>query len=283
MRSGAKAIWSFAACTLAAAAMGIPPLVDLLRHAHPSWYYTHIPVIPAISAWFLYRRRNEAFPATGSLCWPGLTGMAAGAALFAFGRPAGASLNAAGFVSVSAALVFWWGSFLLLFGARAFRKARFPMLFLIFAVPLPTVVIEGIIKALVSASAEVTGILFAGLGVPFVREGSVFHLPGFSLEVASECSGIRSTLALLITSILAGQLFLRGPLKKIVLAAAVFPVSVFKNGVRIMTLYLLSYFVDMRIVDGGFLHRSGGFLFFGLGLVVLGYVLWVLRDSKYRC
>jgi len=282
MRSNAKAVGLFAACTLAAAAMGIPPLVDLLRHAHPSWYYTHIPVIPVISACFLFRRRREAFPATGSLFWPGLIGVAAGAALFAFGRPAGASLNAAGFVSASAALVLWWGSHLLLFGRQAFRNARFPMLFLIFAVPLPTVVIEGIIKTLLSASAAVTGILFTGLGVPFVREGSVFHLPGFGLEVASECSGIRSTLALLITSVLAGQIFLRGPLKKIVLAAAVFPVSVFKNGVRIITLYLLSYFVDMRIIDGGFLHRSGGFLFFGLGLVVLGYILWILRDSKER-
>ena len=90
-------------------------------------------------------------------------------------------------------------------------------------------------------------------------------------------SGIRSSLALLITSVLAGQVFLVGRWRKMLLALAVFPVTIFKNAVRIVTLYLLSYFIDMRIIQGGFLHRSGGFIFFGLGLVMLGYVLWLLR------
>ena len=79
---------------------------------------------------------------------------------------------------------------------------------------------------------------------------------------------------------LAAQIFLRGPVRKVMLALAVFPVSIIKNGVRIVALYLLSYFIDMRIIDGGFLHKSGGFLFFGLGLVVLTLVLWALRGEE---
>jgi hypothetical protein len=42
----------------------------------------------------------------------------------------------------------------------------------------------------------------------------------------------------------------------------------------------LSYFIDIRIIEGGFLHRSGGFIFFGLGLVMLAFVLWILRNPR---
>jgi exosortase len=137
---------------------------------------------------------------------------------------------------------------------------------------------ERVVSALVAGSMGVTHLFFKAFGVPFVQEGPIFRLPVFDLEVAQQCSGIRSSLALLVTSVLAGQLFLTGRWRKIVLALAVFPVTIIKNGVRIVTLYLLSYFVDMRIIEGGFLHKSGGFVFFGLGLVILGYVLWLLRN-----
>lgn len=277
MKFSNKKIWFFAFCTIAAVAMALPPVLNLLRYAHPSWYYTHIPLIPVISAYIFFRRRRGVFPKATKLSCPGLLIMAAGTGLFLIGRPEPSSLNAYGFVSSLAGLIFWWGSYLFLFGAKAFRKARFPLLFLVFAIPLPLAATEVIISALVSATTFVTRLLFSALGVPFFQEGSIFHLPGFGLEVAQECSGIRSSLALLITSVLAGQIFLTSPWKKIILALAVFPVSVFKNGVRIVTLYLLSYFVDMRIIDGGFLHRSGGFVFFGLGLVILGCFLWFLR------
>ena len=136
------------------------------------------------------------------------------------------------------------------------------------------------VQFLQKASVEVVNLLFSLTGVSVARDGYLFHLPGLSIVVGEECSGIRSTLALLITAVLAGQLVLRGPARKILLALAVFPVSVFKNGVRILVLYLLSYFVDMRIIDGGFLHRAGGFLFFGLGLVLMGLILWALRETR---
>jgi exosortase len=279
MRSITARYGLLALCAAAVAVVAVPSVVELLVHSHPNWYYTHIPVIPAIAGIGLYLRlRRKVLSGSASGFWPGFLIAAAGAALFLFGRPAGATLNTTAFVSVSAALVFWWGAFLGLFGTAAFRNARFPLLFLVFAVPLPMPVIDATIAALVSTSTVVTRLLFLAIGVPFYQDGSVFYLPGFGLEVAAECSGIRSTLALLITAVLAGQLVLRGPTRKIILALAVFPVSVFKNAVRILVLYLLSYFVDMRIIDGGFLHRSGGFLFFGLGLVLMGLILWALRE-----
>ena len=89
-------------------------------------------------------------------------------------------------------------------------------------------------------------------------------------------------MALFITSILAGHFFLDRFWKKTVLAVVVFPVTVFKNGVRIITLSPLGAYVDPRFLTGGFLHKSGGFLFFIPALGLLGLALWALRRQGYR-
>jgi exosortase len=265
----------------AAVAVSFGPLRDLVRMGRPPDYYSHIPLIPAISAYLLFSRRKEVFNGESSWIFLGLAVMALGIGLIVFDRMRQPGLIGHAELNASGAIIFLSGSFLALFGGRAYRRALFPFAFLVFVIPLPIAWMEYIVSVLVMGSAGVVRLLLTALGVPFVKEGSIFYLPGFGIKVAQECSGIRSSLALLITSVLAGLIFLPGPWKKIVLALAVLPVTVFKNGVRIVALYLLSYFVDMRIIDGGFLHRSGGFIFFGLGLGILGCVLWLLRNLDH--
>ena len=260
--------------------MAYSPLRDLLRNTKQPEYYSHVPLVPLISAYFIFRKRKEIFLRSDSFWFPGLSIMAAGTLLFFIGRVW--RLNANDYASIAAlsALIFESGSLIFLFGKEALRRAYFALAFLIFAIPVPSVLMERIIAALVAASTSVTHFLFKMIGVPFLQEGSVFHLPDLSLEVSQECSGIRSSLALLITTILAGHLFLGKFQDKAILALAVFPVAVFKNGVRIVSLYLLSYFIDMRFIEGSFHHRFGGSVFFGLGLVLMGFLLWLLRRSE---
>ena len=103
-----------------------------------------------------------------------------------------------------------------------------------------------------------------------------FVLPGLELNVAPECSGIRSTLVLLITGIIAGGMFLRGRWSRLVLAAVFYPIGVLRNGLRIVTIALLSIHVDPTIMDGP-VHTRGGPPFFALSLVPLFGVLFILR------
>jgi exosortase len=262
--------------------MAFSPLRDLLQNSGQTDYYSHIPLIPLISAFFIFRKRKEIFGRSSGFCFPGLFIMAAGGSLHLVGRSLQVNSNDYASIATFSAIVFWLGSFLFLYGKDALKKAYFPAAFLIFAVPLPSVVMGKIISALVTASASVTNLLFKAIGVHFTREGSIFRLPGFSLEVAKECSGIRSSLALFITSILAGHLFLRKFWKKGVLALAVFPVAVLKNGLRIVGIYLLSYYIDMRFIEGDFHHKFAGSVFFAVGLVLLGLILWFLRRSEGR-
>ena len=277
-----KKDWLFAILTAAALALALPPLVDLLRTRWLSEYYSHIALIPLVSAYMIFRRRREMFRGTASAHPWGIAAIAAGVGLYIAGRFLSGELDVRASLTTLGALLLWCSAYLVLYGKNGSRRAVFPLAFLLFAVPIPALVIEKIIAVLVVGSAYMTRLLLVAFGVPFVQEGPVFRLPGFAIEVAQECSGIRSSLALLITTVLAGQIFLKRFWRQALLALAVFPVALFKNAIRIVTLYLLSYFVDMRIIMGGFLHKSGGFIFFGLGLFVLGSLLWLLREGESR-
>ncbi len=213
----------------------------------------------------------------------GIAAVAAGAGLCVAGWFAGGEADGRASLTTLGGLLFFYGAYLVLYGKNGSRRAFFPLASSFFS-PCPSrpLVMEKIIAVLVVGSAYMTRLLFMVFRVPFVQDGPLFYLPGLVIEVAPQCSGIRSSLALLVTALLAGHLFLARFRNKALLALAVLPVALFKNAMRITILYLLSYFVDMRIILGGFLHRSGGFIFFGLGLFVLGSILWLLRQGESR-
>ena len=66
--------------------------------------------------------------------------------------------------------------------------------------------------------------------MPYYREGFVFSLPNVAIEVADECSGIRSSIALVLTALLAGHMSLVTGWKKVVLVAVALPLTILKNG-----------------------------------------------------
>ncbi len=273
----------FVAVTLLALGMVFAPLKDLMSSAGRSDYYSHIVLIPLVSVYLFFQNRKDIFSKPGPIYPFALALSAFGAALYIFGSYYYvAMLNQNDYASLLtfSAIVFWAGGFVLLYGIRGFQKASFPIVFLVFMIPIPGLIMDKIIYALQVGSTEASDALFILTGVPVLREGFTFHLRGISVEVAEQCSGIRSSLALFITSILAGHFFLDRFWKKIVLALIVFPVTVFKNGIRIMILSLLGAYVDKRWLTESSLHHSGGFVFFIPALGLLGLALWTLR--KYR-
>jgi exosortase len=272
----------FIGFSLAALALVFEPLRDLVNSARRGEYYSHIVLIPLVTCYLFYQERRGIFGTTAPSYGLGGILIGGGMAFYLLGVGLGIRLSENDLVAlwVFSSLVFWIGGFILLYGWKAFRKNSFPFLFLVFMIPIPDILLSKIIYALQSASTEVSEVLFFLIGVPYEREGFVFHLPGVSIEVADVCSGIRSSLALFITSILAGHFFLDRFWKKAILAVVVFPITVFKNGIRIMTLSLLGAYVDPRFLTGGFLHKSGGFLFFIPALGLLGLAAWALRRRE---
>ncbi len=272
---------SFIILTLISIGMIYNPMRDFLSNRAPSDYYSHILLIPLISACLIFFKRKEIFSNADCCLKAGLISLL-GLILFLWVRRLSGSISQNDYTSLVtfSALLLWVGGFAFFYGFDAFRAGFFPFLFLIFMIPIPTEIMERTIYALQLGSAEVTYVLFSVAGIPVMREGFVFNLPSVSIEVAKQCSGIRSTLAMIITCVLASHLFLRGTWQKLLLILCVFPVMVIKNGIRIVTLTLLAIYADMGFLTGGFLHKSGGFVFFIPALLLIGGIIWALRKSE---
>lgn len=246
-------------------------------------YYTHIALIPLVSLYLLSTKRKEILNLRTYAIAAGLPVIIAGLLLFWGGRTLAEQWDANNATALAALsiVIFINGSFILTYGLKAYRAALFPMLFLLFIIPLPTTLMDRFIDILQIGSTEFTNFMFTVSGVPFNRDGFVFHLPNISVEVARQCSGIRSSMAIFIIAILAGYMFLKSTWKVIFLAACAVIIAMFKNGIRIITLSLLGNYVDPRILQSD-LHREGGIPFFLVALVLLAPVLFFLIRSEKK-
>jgi exosortase C (VPDSG-CTERM-specific) len=172
------------------------------------------------------------------------------------------------------------GGFVFL-GRQWMRSLVFPFAFLIFLVPLPNEAIDGLERASQIASADAADILFTLSGTPILRDGMVFQLPGMVIQVAQECSGIRSSLVLFITSLVAAHLFLSRAWTRIVLVAFVIPLGILRNGLRILMIGLLCVHYGPAMINS-VIHRRGGPFFFALSLIPLFLLLLWLRKFESR-
>jgi exosortase C (VPDSG-CTERM-specific) len=170
------------------------------------------------------------------------------------------------------------GTFLFL-GSKWARSAMFPLFFLAFMIPLPEAAVDLLENASKEASAEVANWLFLISGTPFLRNGTLFQLPGITIAVAKECSGIRSSLVLVITSLLAANMFLRTTWRRALLVCAVIPLGLLRNGLRILVISLLCVHIGPEMIDST-IHRRGGPFFFAASLIPLFLLLWWLRRGE---
>jgi len=178
------------------------------------------------------------------------------------------------------ALVIWWmASVLLCFGSRTFRSFLFPLFFLFLIVPIPELALGWVVDFLQQQSAVAARIMFRAIRVPVTQDGIMLSIPGLDIEVARECSSIRSSLMLVVTTMFLAQLLLRSWWRKALLIAVSIPLSVAKNGLRIVTIGELGTRVDPGFLNGN-LHHRGGIIFFGIAVLAVGLLLWGLRRSE---
>ena len=259
------------------------PLQSSLALALSDERYTHLLLIIPISAalifldWKSPASVDRSCVSIGSVLFAVAVAMSAVARwrLFSLSVDTGLSLN-------MAALVLWWiAAFLVCFGTRAFRRSLFPLCFLFWLVPLPEFVLDAIVSLLQQGSAKAAYLLFVAARVPVEQRGLLLHIPDLILAVAPECSSIRSSLMLVVTTMVLAQLLLRSPWRKAFVVAVAIPLSVAKNGLRIFTIGMLGTRVDPSYLTGR-LHRQGGIIFFLIAVAATFLLLWVVRRGERR-
>ncbi len=165
------------------------------------------------------------------------------------------------------------------FGWKPLAAHGFAIAFLFFFVPLPMAVTNAASVLLQWGSAEVADWTLRMTGLPVLRDRLSFQLPGLTIHVAEECSGVRSTLVLFITSLVAGKMFLKNGWKRLALAVATLPLGLARNALRITVISWLTVHVDPGIIDGP-LHHQGGPIFFVVSLIPLFALLWYFKRSE---
>ncbi len=261
---------------------GWRPLYETIALAWQNDTYTHILLILPVSVFMILAERRLLHATTP---WPLREG---GAILFVAVAIAcstwiwSASLNADMLLAarMSVLVLAWIGFFVLCFGTQPSRKLIFPLLFLFALVPLPRIVMDSLISLLQIGSAWSAHAFFAAFGVPVFQQGVVLTVPGLTVQVAQECSSIRSSSMLIVTTLVMAQVLLRSFWRKAVVVAVAVPLSVFKNGLRIFIIAMLGTRVDPGYLTGR-LHHQGGPIFLAIALGGTSALLWLLRRGEH--
>jgi exosortase C (VPDSG-CTERM-specific) len=262
------------------------PLYDLIRFAVQSNLYSYILLIPFISLYLIRLKKHDLpldskparklaalFFAIGAMAMGGYWLIRHSG--FKLSEEDGLTLIIFSFLS------FFWCVCCLFWGRETLRAIAFPIGLLVFMVPLPVILQHWIETILQHGSAVMAAVFFKLSGATFMRDGLVFLLPGINIEVAPECSGIHSTLVLFITSLLAGYLFLRSPCNRTLLALAIIPLALLRNGFRVFTIGELCVHIGPEMIDSP-IHHHGGPLFFILSLIPFFLLLITLKKSERR-
>ena len=262
------------------------PLYQLMRFAIGSELYSHIALIPLISAWLVWQRR-ATLPAPSApnrqlavVFFAAGLAVLAGYALMAFptstlARDDGLALTTLSFLVLFAGVCAWF------LGRVTLRAVCFPLAFLLFMIPMPVFFIGWIETALQHGSAAVAHALFTLAGTTVFASDLTFQLSTITIQIAPECSGIHSTLALLITSVVAGYFFLRSPGRRTILTLAVLPLALLRNGFRVFVIGELCVHVGPEMIDS-YIHHHGGPIFFILSLIPFFLLLVLLIKTERK-
>lgn len=261
------------------------PFGNLVRFAFESNLFSYVLLVPFISGYLVWvRRKDVALTARGAYLLAAIAA-AVGFGLLMAARPgfSGVWIEASGNLltiqMLSFSFLLWSGGFVFL-GWQTMRALAFPALFLVFVAPIPLSIVGTLETVLQHASADWSYRLIELAGIPVYRSGINFHMPGIAFSVAQECSGIRSTLVLFLSSLVAGHLFLRTAWRRWVFASIVIPLGIARNAFRILVLAVLCARVDPSYIHSS-IHRNGGPVFFVLSLVPFGIILfWLWRTER---
>jgi exosortase len=182
---------------------------------------------------------------------------------------------------ISAYVLFILAGCEFILGHSLVKSRAFPLAFLVFMIPFPEAFRTILEIGYQHASADNYAWLLDLSHATYFRQNLVFALPNLTIRVAQECSGIRSSLVLFITSLIAGFLFLKSMPHRWLFSLLVLPLGIFRNAFRIYFLSMASVYWDPNIINSP-LHHHGGPIFFALSLIPLFLLLVFLRGRESR-
>lgn len=223
--------------------------------------FSHGFLIPLISLYILYDKRKSFSRIMPLGCWSGLVWVVVGILLLILGE-----LALEYFTMRFSLLFVISGCILLLLGKEYFRMVRFPIFYLIFMVPIPTLLLDKMTFPMQLLASRFSAAALYAMGIPVLQEGNILELANTSLEVAEACSGIRSLISLIALSVVFAYLTQETTIRRVILIISTFPIAIVANVFRIAGTGLLANCYG-NVAAQGFFHVFSGWVLF---LVALG-------------
>jgi exosortase B len=246
-------------------ALIIPTTFTLANGIWQSEEQAHGPLIMLVVIYLLWEKRSvildsqhKTMPIVGWLIF------VLGLLVYILGRSQSIILFEVGaFVPVLA------GILLIMRGEQALKQLWFPLFFILFIIPLPGFLIDGLTGPLKQNISLIAESVLYHAGYPIARSGVTITIGQYQLLVADACSGLHSLFSLSALGFLYLYLIQRKSWwRNGIIIASILPLAFFANIVRVMTLILVTYHFGDE-AGQGFIHGAAGILLFVVALVGL--------------
>ncbi len=241
------------------------------RFLEPESYYTHGFLLPFISLFLIWQKKEKirALPIIPSK--RGFTLFLAGLFIHIFSL-----FFKINFLSGFSLIAVIFGLAIYFFGGKITRELSFPILFLIFAIPLPSGLTIALAFNMKLWATTLSVMAARAVAIPAIQAGSEIILPNTSLTVGYACSGLRSLISLIAMAILFAYFLRTSLLKGFILLLSVIPLAIISNLLRLFLLIFIAYIYGSEAATTEPLHTLLGlsvFVIAFLGLLWIGKAL----------
>ena len=249
----------------------LPTLLDLVSDWWNDSNYSHGFLIPVVSGYLLWKKREELRQLSTSVNYRGLVVVILGMLMFV-----AANGGAEYFTLRVSMVVTLVGLVYFLFGSGILRKSWFELFFLLFMIPIPYVIYFATTFPMQLLASKITAGVLNLIGMGVVRQGNIIHIQGYSLEVAEACSGMRSLMSLLALGALYAYLTQKRFLAQSILFFSTIPIAVLANVFRVFVTSLLAYTVTDEVTKEP-LHSL-----MGLSVFVVSFIMMFLTGQLLK-
>ncbi len=270
--------WLWVPIAIGLLAICLPSFLHLMQTTWQTEENGHGPIILIVVCWLIWQKRHDVMNAPNKpSVFIGWICLVLSLLVFIIGRSQ--SIDT---IEVAALIPMLVGVLLLMRGWQAVLAMWFPLVFMLFLIPLPGLLVEiitGTLKQHVSVVAE--EVLYAA-GYPISRVGVTLSIGQYKLLVADACSGLNSMFSLSALGLIYLYLMKYSSwLHNGLLLLAILPIAFAANVIRVITLVLITYYFGDE-AGQGFAHSATGMLLFVAALLLLMAFDGVLRLALFR-
>lgn len=234
------------------------------RWQWPGADMSHGWLIPCVSAYLVWQRRDDLRRAAGAPARAGLVVLILALLLYL----AGLRIQQTRLVLVALAGLLW-AIPTFVYGLRVGRILGFPCAYLLFCIPVTFLETLTLPLRLISTGASAA--LLNGLGIAVSRVGTAIYFSSttdFALDVAHPCSGLRYLMAMIALTTAYSYLALQSTTRRWILCLCSIPLAIVGNIVRILLIALVGLTFGQETAMG-FYHDYSGYAVFVVAILLM--------------